>query len=138
MALTEQQIEAQIDKAIARQQKIDATEPRAKRVTFVDGRFTIYFDNEVTFSFLSKTVEAISHLTIEELTTVKLTPSGKGLRWDKPDIDLSIQGLFLGIFGSNIWMKQIAKKGGASTSEKKQLASRIDGKKGGRPKKALS
>ena len=138
MALTEQQIEAQIDKAIARQQEIDAIEPRAKRVTFVDGRFTIYFNNEVTFSFLAKTVEAITQLSTKELATVELTPSGKGLRWDKPDIDLSIQGLLLGIFGSNIWMKQIASKGGASTSEKKQLASRINGKKGGRPRKTVS
>ena len=136
--LTEQQIEAQIDKAIARQSEIDAVEPRAKQVIFTDDRFTIYFNNEVTFSFLAKTIEAIAQLSTEELATVELTPSGKGLRWDKPDIDLSIQGLLLGIFGSNLWMKQIASKGGTSTSEKKQLASRINGKKGGRPRKTVS
>jgi hypothetical protein len=67
---------------------------------------------------------------------VELTPSGKGLRWDEPDLDLSIQGLLLGIFGSQVWMKEIAAKGGQSKSERKAAAARANGKKGGRPKKA--
>ena len=133
--LTERQIEAQIDAAIASQQKIDATEPRANKVLFDDGRFTLYFTNGASFSFLAESVEAIATLPTEILATVELTPSSKGLRWDEPDIDLSIQGLLLGIFGSNIWMKQIASKGGSSTSEKKKAASRANGMKGGRPKK---
>ena len=41
-------------------------------------------------------------LPSETLATVELTPSGKGLRWGEPDIDLSIQGLLLGIFGRAI------------------------------------
>ena len=133
--LTDQQIEAQIDAAIARQSQIDATEPRVKEVLFDDGRFTLHFTNGASFSFLAKSVEAIATLPTEILATVELTPSGKGLRWDKPDIDLSIQGLLLGIFGSNMWMKQIASLGGSSTSEKKKAASRANGMKGGRPKK---
>ena len=133
--LTDQQIEAQIDAAIARKAEIDATELRAKEVLFDDGRITLHFDNGATFSFLTDSVESISALSSETLATVELTPSGKGLRWDEPDIDLSIQGLLLGIFGSNVWMKQIATKGGSSTSERKKAASRANGQKGGRPRK---
>ncbi|MGL6342266.1 MAG: DUF2442 domain-containing protein [Waterburya sp.] len=133
--LTDQQIEAQIDAAIANQSKIDAVEPKAQKVVFDDGRMTLYFNNGTTFSFLTDSIEAISSLSPEILATVKLTPSGKGLRWDEPDIDLSIQGLLLGILGSNVWMKQIASKGGSSTSEKKKAASRANGQKGGRPRK---
>ncbi|MEO1801946.1 MAG: DUF2442 domain-containing protein [Cyanobacteria bacterium J06629_2] len=96
---------------------------------------TLHFDNGATFSFLTDSVEVISSLSPEILATVELTPSGKGLRWDEPDIDLSIQGLLLGMFGSNVWMKQIASKGGSSTSDKKKAASRANGQKGGRPKK---
>ncbi len=135
--LTARQIEAQIDAAIKRQPEIDAVEPRAIEVTFDDGRFTLHFTNGASFSFLARSVEAIATLPIEVLATVELTPSGKGLRWDEPDIDLSIQGLLLGIFGSNVWMKEIASKGGSSTSEKKKAASRANGKKGGRPKKSI-
>ena len=135
--LTERQIEAQIDAAIKRQPEIDAVEPRAIDVTFDDGRFTIHFNNDVIFSFMAESVEAIATLPPITLATVELTPSGKGLRWDEPDIDLSIQGLLLGIFGSNVWMKQIASKGGSSTSDKKKAASRANGAKGGRPKKSV-
>ena len=130
--LTDRQIEAQIDAASARQSKIDAVEPRACKVTFADDRFTLYFTNGASFSFLAESIEAIATLPSEVLATVELTPSGKGLRWDEPDIDLSIQSLLLGIFGSKGWMKEI---GGKSTSEKKKAASRANGKKGGRPKK---
>ena len=142
--LTDQQIEAQIDAAIKRQPQIDAVEPRAKQVIFNDGRkglpasITLHFNNGATFSFLAESVEAIATLPTEVLATVELTPSGKGLRWDEPDIDLSIQGLLLGIFGSKVWMKEIASKGGKSTSEKKKAASRANGLKGGRPKKVNS
>ena len=136
--LTEQQIEDRINKAIANQAKIDAVEPRANQVLFKDGKITIHFNNGAIFSFLPSSVEAIANLSPEVLATVELTPSGKGLRWDEPDIDLSIQGLLWGIFGSNIWMKEIAAKGGKSTSKKKKAASRENGKKGGRPKKVYS
>lgn len=133
--LTEQQIEDQIEQAIANQSKIDGIEPRANKVLFEDGRIILHFNNGAIFSFLASSVEAIENLPSELLATVELTPSGKGLRWNEPDIDLSIQGLLLGIFGSNIWMKEIATKGGKSTSKKKKAASRENGTKGGRPKK---
>jgi hypothetical protein len=77
--------------------------------------WSYYFNNGATFSFLASTVEAIATLPTAILATVELTPSGKGLRWDEPDVDLSIQRLLLGIFGSNIWMKEVAAKGGKST-----------------------
>ena len=99
--LTDQQIEDQINQAIANQSKIDTVEPKANKVLFDQGRITIYFNNGSIFSFLPELVEAIATLSPEILATVELTPSGKGLRWDEPDIDLSIQGLLLGKFGSN-------------------------------------
>lgn len=136
--LTDRQIEEQINAAITNQPEIDAVEPRASKVIFDDGNITLHFTNGATFSFLPSSVEAIAKLSNEVLATVELTPSGKGLRWDEPDIDLSIQGLLLGIFGSNVWMKEIASLGGSSTSSKKKAASRANGKKGGRPKKVVN
>lgn len=82
--LTDQQIEAQIDRAIARQSDINASEPRANKVVYGDGRLTLHFTNGAVFSFLVETVEAIATLPVNVLTTVELTPSGKGLRWDEP------------------------------------------------------
>ncbi|HAC62170.1 MAG TPA: DUF2442 domain-containing protein [Cyanothece sp. UBA12306] len=100
MELTDQQIENQIDQAIANQSKINETEPKANKVLFNQGTITIYFINGSLFSFSPKSVDAIANLSPNILATVELTPSGKGLRWDQVDIDLSIQGLLLGKFGS--------------------------------------
>jgi hypothetical protein len=86
---------------------------------------------------MSSSVEELASLSPEALTTVELTPSRKGLRWNALYIDLSIQGLLLGIFGSSFWMRKIAALGGKSTSDKKKAASRANGKKGGRPKAKL-
>ena len=80
--------------------------------------------------------KAIATLSKETVATVKLTPSGKGLRWEQPDIDVSIQGLLLGVFGSNVWMKEIASKGGRAKSPQKAVAAKANGKKGGRPRKS--
>ena len=38
---------------------------------------------------------------------MELTPSGKGLRWDEPDIDLSIIGLIMEMFDSQQSMKEV-------------------------------
>ena len=49
--LTEQQIEVQIESAIANQAKIDTVEPRANKVLFEDGKITLHFNNTAIFSF---------------------------------------------------------------------------------------
>ena len=133
--LTPQQIEAQIDAAIDNQAAIDAVEPRAKKVIFDDGKIIINFNNGATFSFLPKSIREIATLEPEVLATVNLVPSGKGLRWETHDIDLSIPGLLLEMFGSNIWNKEIAAKGGKARSLRKAMAAKANGKKGGRPRK---
>ena len=134
-SLTDEQIEAQIDAAIARQPEIDATEPRAKNASFSKGRIYLDFANGSKFSFLTSSIDVLANLAPEILNTVELTPLGKGLRWQEPDIGISIQSILLDSFGANIWMREVAVKGGSSKSERKKTASRNNGKKGGRPRK---
>jgi hypothetical protein len=56
------------------------------------------------------------------------------LHWEKQDVDLSIASLVVGIFGSHTWMREIARRGGAASTPTK-AAARVNGAKGGRPKK---
>jgi hypothetical protein len=74
-------------------------------------------------------------LPMEQLSKIDIFPSGTGLRWPELDVDLSIPHLMEGIFGTKLWMKEMTAKGGRSISEAKKAASRMNGKKGGRPKK---
>jgi Protein of unknown function (DUF2442) len=134
--LTQQQIDAQIDRSIANAKTIDEREPRAS-LAFYDepnARLIIHFLNGAIFSVPVNTIEELAPLESEVLAEVTLTPSGKGLRWDTPDIDLSITGLLLGIFGSFSWMAELGHKGGKVKTHKKAAAARENGKKGGRPR----
>ena len=135
--LTQQQIEAQIDKALEAAEAINSREPRAEAVFFdSDGeRVVIHFTNGATFSFPTAAVEELANLSNTVLAEVTLTPGGKGLRWETPDLDLSIQGLLMGIFGSKQWMAELGRQGGAVKTERKAAAARENGKKGGRRRK---
>ena len=61
--------------------------------------------------------------------------SGFGLHWEKLDADLSIPARVVGIFGSQSWMRELARRGGAATSVNKAAAARANGTKGGPPQK---
>ncbi len=66
---------------------------------------------------------------------IYLTTGGKGLRWETPDLDLSIQGLLMGIMGTKSWMAELGRQGGAAKTERKAAAARENGSKGGRRRK---
>jgi len=106
--LTQAMIDNQIEKAIANQAAIDFQEPRAVNVCFErdNSRVSIDFSNRSNFSFLTSQVEWLANLSPEILAEVTLTPDGKGLQWETPDLDLSIQGLLRGILGSKSWLAE--------------------------------
>jgi sugar-specific transcriptional regulator TrmB len=76
--LTEQQIEAQIEKAIAtgvaspfaNSTQIDADEPKANEALFEDGRIIIHFDNGAIFSVMPSSVEELASLSPEAVATI--------------------------------------------------------------------
>jgi hypothetical protein len=94
--------------AIANQGAINSQEPRAVNVSFDCNnlRVSIDFNNNSNFSFLTSQVEWLANLSPEILAEVTLTPDGKGLQWETPDLDLSIQGLLRGILGSKSWLAE--------------------------------
>ncbi len=134
--LTQQEIDNQIDAAIARSSE-QIFEPKACEVIYnrESRKIVIHFDNDCTFECPVSLLQGVSNLTDDEIAKVELTPAGWGISWSKADLDFGVNELVQGVFGTKAWMKEIARKGGRSRSEKKQAASRINGAKGGRPKK---
>ena len=134
--LTQQEINNQIDAAIAREQE-QITKPKACEVLYnrQSRKIVIHFDNDCTFECPVSLLQGVGNLTDNELAKVKLTPAGWGITWEEADLDFGVNELVRGVFGTKAWMKEIAAKGGRSKSEKKQAASRINGAKGGRPRK---
>lgn len=135
--LTQQEIDNQIEAAIAKQLEVENTQLKASVVSYnrKTKKLIIQFENGCEFSCPVLLLQGVSELSDDEISQVKLTPVGWGVTWEDADIDLGVNELVQGIFGTKAWMKKIAAKGGRSKSEKKKAASRENGKKGGRPRK---
>ena len=129
--------DAQFDAAIARGQISDATEPRATKVRYDQRRDRIIVDlsNGCFFAFPPRLGQGLENATGDQLADVTILGVGYALHWSDLDVDLSIQGLLAGIFGTRSHMARLA---GQTTSPAKAQAARNNGAKGGRPRKVTA
>ena len=75
----------------------------------------------------------------DSLADIEISPAGLGLHWPRLDADLYVPALLQGVFGSKSWMaRQLGAEGGRSRTIAKVAASRQNGRKGGRPRKAAT
>lgn len=126
-----------IDAAFARGKQVQQREPRAASVRYEPetAQIVVALENGCTVAFPPSLVEGLAGGTTAQLEEVELLGRGYGLHWESLDVDLSVPGLMVGLFGTRSWM---ARQGGAATSAAKSAAARNNGKKGGRPKKAAA
>ncbi|MBW8444186.1 MAG: DUF2442 domain-containing protein [Arenimonas sp.] len=94
------------------------------------------FSNGAAFLFPARALEGLETATAAELAEVELMGE-TGLHWEGLDVDYSISGLMLGIFGSTAFM-EAQRRGGQSRSPAKVAASRVNGAKGGRPRRTAA
>jgi hypothetical protein len=129
--------DSQIDVAIARGHLTLQSEPRATKVRYDRRRqmVIVTLDNACSFAFPSRLGQGLEAATEDELANVSILGAGYGLHWEGLDVDLSIQGLLAGIFGTRSHMARLA--GGVSTPAKARAA-RMNGAKGGRPRRVSS
>jgi Protein of unknown function (DUF2442) len=138
--ISKEELEAQFAQAKAASLEADAVEPRAKSVSFdqCSGLIVIALKNGAFFSFPPDLVQGLRGASAEDLSDIWLDTPGSSVHWDRLDADFSIAGLVAGLFGTKAWMAELGRKGGQVKSQAKAESARINGKKGGRPKKAVS
>ncbi len=135
----EKELKEQFERARERAREADAKEPRAKSARYdaATGEIVIELVNTAKFSFPARMAQGLVDASPEDLAAVEVTPSGDGLQWESLDVDLDLLGIIRGIFGTKAWMAHLGQVGGQATTQAKAEAARVNGMKGGRPKKSV-
>jgi hypothetical protein len=71
-----------------------------------------------------------------QLRNACISGRGTAISWPDLDADFTIMSLLHGLYGGKKWMSELARQAGKATSEAKARAARINGAKGGRPRKS--
>jgi len=102
------------------------------------GKVVIELSSKLTLSFSPQDAQGLEQAKPSELEDIELSPSGFGVHFPKIDADLYIPGLLEGLMGSKKWMAaSLGQLGGQSRSRAKKAASRVNGLKGGRPRRKV-
>lgn len=138
--ITDNDLDKQIDRAKIAGVEAFKNEPRAKAARYSPTRRQVIVEltNGCSFIFPVDKAQGLAGASNKDLAAVSILGKGIGLHWEKLDADLSIASLVLGIFGSHAWMREIARRGGATSTPAKSAAARANGSKGGRPKKSTA
>jgi Protein of unknown function (DUF2442) len=101
------------------------------------GRIVVDLSSRLSVSFSPRDAQGLERAKPSQLDEIEISPSGFGIHFPKLDADLYVPGLLEGFLGSKKWMAaRLGQVGGKSRSTAKRIASRANGKLGGRPKKA--
>lgn len=100
------------------------------------GRVVVGLSSDLEVTFFPGSVQGLENAKASQLEPIEITPSGFGLHFPKLDADVYLPALLEGVFGSKRWIAaQLGTLGGRSKSVAKAVASRNNGRLGGRPKK---
>ncbi|MBC5809352.1 MAG: DUF2442 domain-containing protein [Candidatus Eremiobacteraeota bacterium] len=131
--MTEEEFEA----AARRGEEYLKKYPRATSVRYLPSRdvIVIEMNNGATLSIPRKLMQGLEAATPAQLRRSEIWASGTILSWEELDADFKMELLLEGIFGSPRWMSALASRAGRVKSAAKTKAARINGAKGGRPRK---
>lgn len=138
--MTKTEILAQLPAARAQERAARSTGMRARSASYDARRDLLVLEltNGVLFGFPTTFLPVLRHLTRTQLARVALSPSGGGLHWDEPDVQVSVPGLLLASFSRSEAGRELARVAGRSRSDAKARAARANGARGGRPRKATA
>jgi len=132
--------DAEIEAAYRRHEKRLATEPLAVSVRYDRRRDTVVVEmnNQAELVIPRRLMQGLQDATPEALRGGEIADQGTALTWPELDADFTVMSLLRGVYGGRQWMSELARHAGASTSPAKAAAARVNGRKGGRPRKKVS
>ena len=136
-SLSDAEILAQIPAARARERRERKQGLRARTATYdrTARRVVLELTNGYLFAFPVRAISALNAAPDSQLAKVEIDPSGRALRWEDLDVDVSVPGLLLSAVGVEERLRHFASLAGKVKTDAKARAARANGMKGGRPKK---
>lgn len=134
---SEEELEEKFNRANKRGKEELKSQPHAINVVFdkTSNMIFVYLINDSVFGFPTSLIKELNGATSYQISQVTLTPLGDALHWDNLNAHYTLVGLLNGVFGTKAWMQELGRKGGSVSSGAKASAARINGIKGGRPRK---
>jgi hypothetical protein len=131
--ITDAEIIAQIPGALRREARERAAGLRAATAAYdaKRERIVVELTNGIAFAFPVQLVPGLEQASPAQRAALALSPSGDGILWERLDTDVSVPGLIRALAARNV-----GRIGGLKTSAAKAKASKANGAKGGRPRKA--
>lgn len=156
LKMSETEFNANMKRLAVEESERSKFSPVAVAVTYVHSEhlLNIKLNNGLQLAIAPDNLQFISQLDPQELSQVKVSPMGD-LIWEEAGHGITIRSLLDGRFGSRKWMEHLhsekeiplgewsdspakkeewARAAGSMTSSKKKRSSRLNGKKGGRPR----
>ena len=113
---------------------------RAESVRFDSDSQTVVIrlSDKVSVGVSKATFTEWDTLSDDEMRDIRLSAVRDALAVGTHDVQVSIEGLLRDVMPEPLLNRAFAQRGGAATSPAKALAARVNGARGGRPKKAVS
>ena len=115
--------------------------PRVESAHYDAGRdrVIVRLTTGIEIGFTPRDAEGLTHASRDDLAEIKIEAFGLGIHFPRLDADLYVPALLEGVLGSRRWMAaRLGAAGGRVRSNAKAAASRNNGRRGGRPRKAAA
>jgi hypothetical protein len=134
-ALLDDEFRGQNEAAVRKAREADRIEPRASAVRYDADHGLVFVElrSGFAFGFPPERVPGLEAGTAADLGDVRVSPSGDGLHWDDLNVDVSLTGLVAEALNLREWAPRLM---GQHRSEAKARAARVNGLKGGRPRRS--
>ncbi|MDB4949350.1 MAG: hypothetical protein JWM27_1999 [Gemmatimonadetes bacterium] len=129
----------QIEAARARAAESDRVEPRASAVRYRadEGVVELALTSGLTLAFAPAMLAELGGAGPAELAELGLTPFGDAVTCPPLDVHIHVAGLLADLTGLAAWWQlEAVRRAGRATSDAKARAARVNGQKGGRPRKS--
>jgi hypothetical protein len=130
--------DAEIDAAIERAKLLDG-EPLAKTAVYIPSIkvLMVGLTNGRRLVLPIEDLQGLENATAKQLQNIEILGRGTGINFPDIDAGFYVPSLIEGVYGNRRWMSELGKRGGSARTEAKQIASRANGAKGGRPRKVV-